>query len=45
VRVEVPRATLLSLGLPLNLERGDSHVKADLLVGDDGMTRAIRLVR
>jgi hypothetical protein len=45
VRVEVPRATLLSLGLPLNLERGDSHVKADLLVGDDGITRAIRFVR
>jgi hypothetical protein len=45
VRVEVPRATLLSLGLPLNLERGNSHVKADLLVGDDGITRAIRFVR
>jgi hypothetical protein len=45
VRVEVPRATLLSLGLPLNLEHGNSHVKADLLVGDDGITRAIRFVR
>jgi hypothetical protein len=44
VRVEVPRTTLLSLGLPLNLERQTSVVKADLLVGDDGIARAIRLV-
>lgn len=44
VRVEVPRTTLLSLGLPLNLERHTSVVKADLLVGDDGIARAIRLV-
>jgi hypothetical protein len=44
VRVEVPRTTLLSLGLPLNPDRRESLVKADLLVGDDGIARAIRLV-
>lgn len=44
VRVEVPRTTLLSLGLPLNLDRRQELVKADLLVGDDGIARAIRLV-
>lgn len=44
VRVEVPRTTLLSLGLPLNLDRREELIKADLLVGDDGIARAIRLV-
>lgn len=45
VRVEVPRATLVALGLPLDPVRGESRVTADLLVGDDGITRAIRLVQ
>jgi hypothetical protein len=45
VRVQVPRAALASLGLPLNAERGNEPVKADVLVGYDGLARAIRLVR
>ncbi|MCA1567110.1 MAG: hypothetical protein LC803_15955 [Acidobacteria bacterium] len=45
VRVRLPRAALASLGLPLNAERGNEPVKADVLVGNDGLARAIRFVR
>lgn len=45
VRVEVPRTLLTRFGLPLSVERADEVVKADLLVGPDGLTRAIRFVQ
>ena len=45
VRVEIPRTTLLSMGLPMNTDRADTLVKADVIVGDDGVPRAIRLVQ
>lgn len=45
VRVELPRSALVSFGLPMNVERADERIKADLLVGDDGVARAIRFVR
>ncbi|MEJ7710545.1 MAG: hypothetical protein WKF84_11920 [Pyrinomonadaceae bacterium] len=45
VRVQVPRSTLASFGLPLNVDREDGAIKADLLVGHDGVARAIRFVR
>lgn len=46
IRVELPRSALISLGLPVNMERaGGGRVKADVLVGEDGMARAIRFVR
>jgi hypothetical protein len=44
VRVEMPRASLIAMGLPLNAERAHETVKADIVVGDDGLARAIRLV-
>lgn len=44
VRVNVSRATLNSLGLPSNGGNNNEQVKADLLVGDDGVARAIRFV-
>ena len=44
VRVEMPRASLIAMGLPLHAERADETVKADIVVGDDGLARAIRLV-
>ncbi|HKP13727.1 MAG TPA: hypothetical protein VJZ91_16520 [Blastocatellia bacterium] len=44
VRVEMPRASLIAMGLPLHAERADEIVKADIVVGDDGLARAIRLV-
>ena len=45
VRVEMPRSALAQFGLPVNMERANERVKADVLIGDDGMARAIRFVR
>lgn len=45
VRVEMPRVTLLSFGLPMNLERAREPIKADILLGNDGVARAIRFVQ
>ena len=45
VRVEVPRTTLASFGLPVNMERFEEKVKADILFGVDGRARAIRFVQ
>ena len=45
VRVELPRSALVSFGLPMNMERADERIKADVVVGNDGLARAIRFVR
>lgn len=45
IRVQMPRSALITLGLPVNVEHADVPVKADLLVGEDGLARAIRFVR
>lgn len=45
VRVRMPRPALIAFGLPVNIEHDDAPVKADLLVGEDGLARAIRFVR
>lgn len=45
VRVELPRTALVSMGLPMNVERAGELVKADVVLGDDGVARAIRFVR
>ena len=45
VRVELPRAALLSFGLPVNAEQATGRVKADVLIGHDGLARAVRFVR
>ena len=45
VRVELPRSALASFGLPVNAEATGGRVKADVLMGQDGVARAIRFVR
>jgi len=45
VRVKIPRSALVSFGLPMNLERAGELVKADVVIGDDGLARAIRFVQ
>jgi hypothetical protein len=45
VRVELPRSALQSFGLPVNAESASERVKADVLLGHDGVARAIRFVR
>jgi hypothetical protein len=44
VRVKLPRYALEAFGLPLNRERAREPINADVLVGDDGLVRAIRFV-
>jgi hypothetical protein len=45
VRVRLSRSALMSLGVPVNSERSGDFVKAEVVLGDDGVARAIRLVR
>jgi hypothetical protein len=45
MRVELPRTALLDFGLPMNPERVDERIKADVVIGNDGLARAIRFVR
>jgi hypothetical protein len=45
MRVELPRSALMSFGLPMNMERVGERIKADVVVGNDGLARAIRFVR
>lgn len=45
MRVELPRSALASFGLPVNADRAEARVKADVLMGEDGIARAIRFVR
>ncbi len=45
IRVQVPRSALANFGLPVNMDRYNEKVKADVLYGVDGMARAIRFVQ
>ena len=45
VRVELPRYAMARFGLPVNMERYDERVKADVWLGPDGLARAIRFVQ
>lgn len=44
IRVDIPRSTLFAMGMNVPLENESPTVKADLLIGPDGVTRAIRIV-
>ncbi len=45
VRVRLPRSSLRAFGLPMNEERALEMVKADVVLGEDGLARAIRFVQ
>ena len=44
VRMEMPVAALIAAGLPVGAADPASHVRTDVLVGQDGRARAVRLV-
>jgi hypothetical protein len=44
VRVEMPRSALADLGYSVDATRSADLIQADLLVGEDGWPRAVRLV-
>lgn len=45
VRVELNRSALFALGVNLPLENDSETVRADLLIGSDGVTRGLRVVK
>jgi hypothetical protein len=45
LRVNLPRTSLLLFGLPMNADHADKMIPADVLVGEDGVPRAIRFVQ
>lgn len=45
LRVELPRASVARFGLPVNMDRAGQRIKADVLVGSDGLAQAIRFVQ
>ena len=44
LRVTVPASTMRKVGLPVNEDRLGDRVYADVLVGQEGLARAIRFV-
>ena len=45
VRVKLRRSALVRFGFPVNMDRYNENVKADVLIGVDGLARAIRFVQ
>jgi hypothetical protein len=45
VRVELPASALTAAGLSVGSEMSNEPVKADVVLGHDGLARAIRFVR
>jgi len=45
IRVQLPRSALAKFGLPVNMDRYNEKVKADVLVGVDGLAHDIRFVQ
>jgi hypothetical protein len=45
VRVELPRSALVAFGLPIDVERGNEKITADVVVSEEGIARAIRFVQ
>lgn len=45
VRVDMPRAQAFAMGIRVPLENDSDTIKADVIIGPDGVPRAVRLVR
>jgi hypothetical protein len=45
IRVRLPRSAMRSVGLPVNEDRWFERVPADVLLGQDGVARAVRFVK
>jgi hypothetical protein len=44
VRMEVPRSAMLELGFSVSPDRASEAVEADVLLGSDGLARAVRFL-
>ncbi|HEX5890104.1 MAG TPA: hypothetical protein VFY61_15450 [Pyrinomonadaceae bacterium] len=45
IRVKLRRSALVRFGIPVDMDRYNENVKADVLIGVDGLARAIRFVQ
>ena len=45
VRISLPRSEMVRFGFPARADLGESRVKADVVLGEDGIARAIRFVQ
>jgi len=45
MRVRVPLSTFIALGVPISTQHADEVVNAELVMGDDGVMRAVRLLK
>lgn len=45
VRVKISRTALIAVGLPMNVARAGELITADVVIGDDGLARAIRFIQ
>jgi len=44
VRMEVPRSTMIALGLDVSADRAEELVEADVMLGSNGIARAVRFL-
>ena len=44
VRVELPRSAMIALGLDVSADRAEELVEADVMLGSNGMARAVRFL-
>jgi hypothetical protein len=44
VHVEVPRSAMLAVGLEVSEDRAGEMVQADVMLGSDGVARAVRFL-
>jgi len=45
VRIQLPRSAMVAFGLPMNEDRANEPVKADVLLDEQDEARAVRFVR
>ena len=45
VRIRLPRSALATFGIPMNEDHAEEAIRADVLLGEDGLARAVRFVK
>jgi hypothetical protein len=45
IRVQLPRSAMRMVGLPVNEDRASERIRADVVLGQDGIARAVRFVQ
>jgi len=45
VRVQLPRSAMRMIGLPVNEDRAAERIRADVVLGQDGIARAVRFIQ